>query len=140
MAIWPESLPCPRQNSCSVTLGENALHRTMQSGQKEVRRYGSAAPDLWTLNFLLLKAHHEYGDQTKIFAQFYRNDLNFGVNWFSAAWIAAQLGYPDHLAKLVEYPVTQFYGLSYHDVSAKVIIQKASAIKADTSWPVANVA
>ena len=129
MATWPTLLPDPMKDSASCVLGSNAIYRKTQSGRREVTRFGSAAPDNWKL-LLRLRV-----DQYEVFNNFYRQDLNLGVNWFSANWISEVLGYTDHLARIVSFPERRVSNLVFTDLNLNVLIKKSSACPADSTWP-----
>lgn len=128
MAEWPTSLPAP-QKKISITLGDTRIERRLQSGRTEFRRFGDGKPDQAKVLFRLLWA------QWETFKEFYRHDLNLGLNWFSASWLAT-LGYSEHKAKILGYPrevVKQGY---YVDIICILIIQKTAwIIGEDTEWP-----
>lgn len=129
MATWPTTLPVPLRDNATCTIGNNVLYRKMESGRREVRRYGSAAPDKWTLTLRLKK------DQIDLFNTFFRVNLNLGTNWFTADWITTRLGYPDHKGKFASYPTLQTDAGSYQDVTIDILIKKSAACAADTAWP-----
>ena len=135
MATWPAGLPTPSSDSLTCTVGENVLHRTAQSGRKETVRYGSAAPDKWSVDLKLQKTHPTYGDQTEIFSTFYKQDLNLGVNWFAAGWITNELRYSDHRGKIVSAPAIRVASRTIVVISFDIAIKKTSTCPAvDTVW------
>lgn len=133
MADWPTTLPWPSSHSC--TFGENALYRAAQSGRREVTRYGSGAPDRWKITLRLFTAHPEHGDQVEAFKAFHRGALCLGVNWFTAPWVGAMLGYSDHKCKVLGYPSFDVATTFYSDISFDLLIKKSSSCPADQSWP-----
>lgn len=130
MATWPLTLPAPNVASNSVTFGSNAMQRTTQAGRLESIRYGSGAPDQWTVTLRLKAA------DVAAFEQFYDRDLNQGLNWFSASWIADDLGYTDHMGKILGYPRVKVFGKLYRDYALTILIKPTANCPADTSWPV----
>ena len=129
MATWPDTLPAPKNAGLSVTLGSNVLYRKTQSGRQEILRYGSGAPDRWKASFVF------HGSQIAIFDSFFTNDLNLGVNWFSAPWISSKLGYANHLARIIGYPSEKIDGARMKEISVELLIKKSSACPADAAWP-----
>ena len=131
MATWPAGLPAP-QKKISITPGDTRVERKLQSGRTEFRRFGDGKPDQLKVLFRLLWA------QWETFKTFYEYDLNLGLNWFSASWLAG-LGYDAHKAKFLGYPrevVRQGY---YVDIVCTLMVQKTIwIIGEDTEWPCAT--
>jgi len=134
MATWPETLPAPVRDGLSIEFGDNSLSRKCQSGRTEFVRFGSGAPDRFTMKIRLI------GNKFDTFRSFFNNDLNRGTNWFSASWITDELGYFDHKGKIVGYPQEQVsgrngYGMAYKDVTFELIIKPSANCPADdTVW------
>jgi hypothetical protein len=128
MVEWLAILPAP-YISISGTQGNNTLRRKLQSGRQEVRRYGSGAPDEFSVTFRILN------ENLLDFKNFYERTLNMGLNWFSADWIESNLGYSDHLARIVGYPKRMGHGRLYSEFSVTLHIKKTAGCWADTSWP-----
>lgn len=129
MATWPDTLPAP-QGNYSSTEGCNGIMRRGQSGRLEIRRYGSAAPSTGSYRWSFTES------QKEIFDRFYRVDLNLGINWFSAPWIAL-LGYPAHKARIVGYVPYTGQTSGRFDYAMTLLIKKASACPVDDIvWPV----
>ena len=128
MVAWPSILPAPYV-VISSEWGNNTLRRKMQSGRQEVRRYGSGAPDSFTATFRMV------WENVSIFIHFYERTANMGLNWFSADWIANDLGYTEHLARIVGYPKRIGHGKIYSDFSVTLHIKKTASCWPDTTWP-----
>jgi hypothetical protein len=129
MVAWPSTLPAPL-NAVSITLGDNTKRRKCESGRTEVRRFGSGMPDTCTAIFRLFSADID------TFINFYEKTSNMGLNWFSATWIATDLGYTTHYARIVGYPKRTASGKLYSDFSVNLHIKKIASCWPDTTWPV----
>ena len=130
MATWPAGLPAP-QKKISITPGDTRTERKLQSGRTEFRRFGNGKPDQAKVLFRLLWA------QWTTFKTFYEYDLNLGLNWFSASWLAT-LGYDAHKAKILGYPREVARQGYYMDIVCTLMIQKTAWIVGeDTTWPCA---
>ena len=130
MATWPAGLPAP-QKKISITPGDTRVERKLQSGRTEFRRFGDGKPDQAKVLFRLLWA------QWETFKTFYEYDLNLGLNWFSASWLA-ELGYDVHKAKFLGYPREVARQGYYVDIVCTLIVQKTAWIVGeDTIWPCA---
>lgn len=128
MASWPSTLPAP-QKSISITPGDTRKDRRLQSGRTEFRRFGDGKPDEARVPFRLTWAEWD------IFKEFYAHDLNLGINWFSADWLA-DLGYDAHKAKILGYPREVALQSYYVDVLCTLLIQKTAWIVGeDSEWP-----
>ncbi len=131
MATWPAGLPAP-QKKISITPGDTRVERKLQSGRTEFRRFGDGKPDQAKVLFRLLWA------QWETFKTFYEYDLNLGLNWFSASWLAT-LGYDVHKAKILGYPREVARQGYYVDVVCMLMVQKTAwIIGEDTEWPCAT--
>ena len=128
MATWPITLPAP-QKSISITPSDTRKERKLQSGRLEYRRLGDGKPDQAKMLFRLTWAEWD------IFKEFYAYDLNLGINWFSADWLA-DLGYDIHKAKILGYPREVVLQSYYVDVLCDLLIQKTGWIVGeDAEWP-----
>jgi hypothetical protein len=70
------------------------------------------------------------------FLEFYEKTSNMGLNWFSAPWIADDLGYTTHYARIVGYPKRTASGKRYSDFSVNLQIKKSASCWPDTTWPI----
>ena len=130
MATWPAGLPAP-QKKISITPGDTRVERKLQSGRTEFRRFGDGKPDQAKVLFRLLWA------QWETFKTFYEYDLNLGLNWFSASWLAG-LGYDAHKAKFLGYPREVARQGYYVDIVCTLMVQKTAWIVGeDSEWPCA---
>ena len=130
MATWPAGLPAP-QKKISITPGDTRIERRLQSGRTEFRRFGDGKPDQVKVLIRLMWA------QWDTLKEFYERDLNLGLNWFSASWLAG-LGYSEHKAKILGYPREVARQGYYVDIVCTLMVQKTVwIIGEDTAWPCA---
>ncbi len=129
MQTWPSTLPAP-ENTVKIEAGSTLRSRKLESGRREVRRFGDGAPDRATVLFKF-KA-----DEFDEFVTFFEEDLNLGVNWFSAAWLSSVLGYSDHGARCLGYHQVKAKEPEETQIAVTLIMQKTGWISvADTDWP-----
>lgn len=143
MAAWPSStLPDPLNEGMSITSGSTVKLRKLESGRNESRRFGDGMPDQLTCTFRLLhSAQYDSPDssttvtinQLEYFNDFFDNDLNQGVNWFTADWLT-DLGYTSHKARFLGYPKVSGVQGYYYDLQATLLIQRSAWAAADTEW------
>ena len=129
MCVWPSVLPGP-DNDLTITSGSNVQVRKLGSGRKEVRRFGHGAPDVVQCNF------HIMNNNVADFEYFYENTSNMGLNWFSAPWIAASLGYTTHYARIIGYPKRTGHGTIFSDYAVVLHIKQIASCWPDTTWPI----
>ena len=131
MAVtWPDNFPVPLEDSFQETFGDNMERRVCGSGRTEVRRFGSGStPSIVTT----LRLRNDVVTP-KEFELFYSNDLNMGLNWIDAPWVASVLGYPGCYARISGYMKKSAVGKIYSDFSVILQIKKASECWADTTW------
>ena len=128
MAIsWPSTFPAPF-NTATLSAGDNAERRTLQSGRKEVRRFGSGSNDSLTGTLRILRT------DVDSFMTFWSKDLNMGLNWIDAGWTSDRLGYTDSYVRIVGYLKRKASGTVYSDFTVVFQIKKASECWADTTW------
>lgn len=126
MAIWPDNLPGPCR-TISIQAGNNTVVRKLQSGRREVRRFGAAAPDRATVQFRL------FNEDVAAFEYFFDRQTNLGANWFSAPWLPA-LGYDDHRARILGYPKRKAKGTRFSDYSVNLLIAETAYVPEDVFW------
>ncbi|MBM9615303.1 hypothetical protein JWJ90_13545 [Desulfobulbus rhabdoformis] len=136
MAVtWPLTLPAPLRTNLTITPVPDVRARTLQSGRKELRRWGSGGGDTLTCVFRLLHNHLTHGDQVASFENLWDRELNFGLNWIDADWLPL-LGYNDHYCRITGYSPVQGKGIIYTDYSVTFAIQKSAKTWPDTLWPI----
>lgn len=126
MATWHNDLPDPSR-SISVTAGSNLSKKKWQSGRTENRRFGAGAPDRVKMQIRLKT------EQVRTFESWYNRDLNLGINWFTADWLAG-LGYTTHSARIVEYPKLKGQSPLHADYILSLAVQETAYVPADTAW------
>jgi len=97
---WPSTVPAPLIEGATMDAGTTIVTRKLQFGLTEVRRFGSGAPDIWTLSWALTL------DQYTAFLNFYNTTLDSGVIPFVAAWLE-DLGYTpptNYQGMIMPYP------------------------------------
>lgn len=127
MADWPLTVPGP-QVGWETSVGNNVLIRKLQSGRVGMTRYGSGAADQCSCTFRFTT------EQKELFDQFYRQTLNFGVNWFAAWWLNS-MGYEQHKAKIAGYVPVSGAPPGRSDYQVVLHIKNESACPPDTTWP-----
>ena len=130
MAIWLSTLPAPEKRLAVEPVDTRTI-RDLESGRKEIRNFGSDAPDKVTCIFRL------QGSLIDSFNHFYDRDLDSGVNWFAADWLPL-MGYPDHKARFLGRPEVVGHYPFYSDVSATLLVQRAVYVPDDVFWPCAG--
>ena len=128
MITWPSSLPAPSSGLTS-SLVDHSLHRKLQSGRTEIRKFGSGFVDVLSVSFFVTN------DLIQTIVDFYERDSNMGLNWFTAPWIAGELGYSNHYARILGYPKRQGHGLMFSEFSMILQIKLQSECWDDTVWP-----
>lgn len=99
------------------------------SGRREVRRFGSGAPDTMSVKWVLTAAELAYLDT------FYTTNLNLGTNWFTASWLTT-CGYASHAARFLGHYQHRIVTKNLFEISATLIVQTQALVPvADTSWP-----
>lgn len=126
MATWPDNLPGPMR-AISVQAGSNLVSRAVQSGRREIRRFGSGAPDKVTVQFRL------FNTDVAAFEYFFNRTANLGINWFTADWLPA-MGYSSHSARILGYPKRKAAGAVYSDYSVTLLIMETVYCPEDTAW------
>lgn len=78
MESWPSTLPeYPDQTSFSETIQDPVIRTEMDSGPKKNRLRFTAVPELYSMSMVMTRV------QRATFIDFYKNDLNYGVDEFS---------------------------------------------------------
>jgi hypothetical protein len=136
MAVaWPATLPAPQRSGLRIVPNPDVKARLTQSGRKELRRWGKGGGDTITCTLRLWNDHPDHGDQVAIFERLWARDLNFGLNWIDAEWLATVLGYTGYYLRIIGHSPCRSVGGIYTDYSLTVNVKLAAALWADTAWP-----
>lgn len=128
MKTWPSTVPAP-ENDLTIKPGSNLKERKLMSGRREVRRFGSGAPDNMSVKWILSAAELAYFDT------FYMSTLNLGTNWFTASWLPT-CGYSTHAARFFGHYQQRILNSDLFEITATLIVQTQALVPvADTSWP-----
>ena len=139
MAVtWSTRLPAPLRSGLNIKPTPDVRGITMQSGRKDLRRFGAGSPDVMTCTLRCMRSHPVKGDQVEEFNRFWAEDLNFGQNWIDASWLASALGYINCYCRIIGYSKRKASDNRYCDYALTVLIQKTTNCWGDTSWPSAG--
>ena len=118
---WDTGIPGPLRSGMKMEAGTNIRRRKLQDGGYEYRRFGSGAPDNWTLTWRLTASEHDD------FITFWHDDLEMGSLWFTAAWITT-IGYSsDYAGTFIGYPQEKVKrwnsgSSGYSDIQCNILI------------------
>lgn len=119
---WPESVPGFHRDDCAIQPISTLKVRNCQDGSKEVRRFGSGAPDVVQGRLKLTTA------QFATFTSFYESDCALGTLWFEAGWIQDPLGYAaGYVGRILGY-TRPLHREGYKEVQVSILLQAGSLI------------
>lgn len=130
---WPAALSSPTANGLSGGGFDTRTKTQMDDGKTRTINRAVNTLHIYQLTWILTE------QQRSIFKSFYQFDMNDGVNWVTADWLAV-LGHSSHAFIMPDYDITKTGGV--YQLSALIqVLPAAVIVDAEiTSYPVSGAA